>query len=204
MLKKHRITVTLYWTAIERDVEDKAYRMARLAKLGIDDEDKADKLESELSLTSEDMALLKRAMAEGLAEVVTTCRDYVWSKSHNGSNQTVGEEDVVLTLMMPVNFNLACVYSIGQAIHAYIVAKAMLEWFRYTVPSRFVEQQAICLAARKEIRTIINARVRSQRSGKGLLVLTGDESDTDSGTEGETDGIVYYKTTVDTNTDATT
>lgn len=204
MLKKHRITITLLWAAIERDVEDKAYRMARLAKLGIDDEDKADKLESELTLTSEDMALLKRAMAEGLGEVVTTCRDYVWSKSHKGSNQTVGEEDVVLTLMMPVNFNLAGVYSLGQAIHAYIVAKAMLEWFRYTMPSRFEEQQAVCLAARKEIRTIINARVRSQRGNKGLLVLTGADGENDGGTENAVDGAVYYKTTVETASDATT
>ena len=34
MVRKHKITVTLSWQSIESDVENKAYRMARLAKLG--------------------------------------------------------------------------------------------------------------------------------------------------------------------------
>lgn len=177
MLKKHRITIRLYWASLEKDVQDKAYRMARLAKLSVEDEDAADKLESELTLTAEDMAILKRAMAEGLAEVVTMCREYVWSKSHFSDDLTLGEDDVIIRLMMPVNFNLAGCLSIGHAIHAYIVAKAMFEWFRYTVPSRADEQAALCTAARKEIRTIINARVRAARKAQSLTVIVGDDND---------------------------
>lgn len=195
MLKKHKITVTLHWASIERDVEDKAYRMVRLARLGVSDDDAADKIESELSLSSEDMALLRRAMAEGLAEVITTCRDYVWSKSHASDDLTLGEGDVVIRLMMPANFNLAGCHSIGQAIHSYIVAKAMCEWFRYSIPARWEEQQAICAAVRKEIKTIITARVRSMRGSDGLEVLTGAETD---GGKTASKAPVYYDTNVET------
>lgn len=187
MLKKHRITVKLHWASIEKDVEDKAFRMARLAKLGVTDEDAADKLESELTLTSEDFAMLKRAMAEGLAEVATMCREYVWNKSHYSDDLTLAEGDVTIRLMMPVNFNLAGCLSIGHAIHAYIVAKAMYEWFRYTVPSRAEEQYAICTAARKEIRTIINARVRTARSGQSLTVIVGDGDNSGNGGDDDND-----------------
>lgn len=170
-MKKHRITITLNWESLNKDVQDKAYRMARLAKLGIENEAAADKLESELTLTDEDMSLLKRAMTQGLAEVVTMCREYVWNKSHTSDNKIIQATDVTITLMMPVSFNLAGCESIGHAIHSYIVGKAMLEWFRYTVPSRAAEQAEICAAAKKEIETIINARVRAMRSGESLTVI---------------------------------
>jgi len=172
-MKKHRITITLNWASINKDVQDKAYRMARLVKLGVENEAAADKLESELTLTDEDMSLLKRALTQGLAEVVTMCRDYVWSKSHLSDNSIIKEDNVKILLMMPVNFNLAGCESIGHAIHQYIVGKAMLEWFRYTVPTRSAEQAEICVAARKEIETIINARVRSMRQGESLEVIVG-------------------------------
>lgn len=173
-MKKHRITITLDWAALNRDVQDKAYRMARLAKLGVESEAAADRLESELSLTDEDTSLLRRAMTQGLAEVVTMCREYVWSRSHVSDNHIIKEDNLKLTLMMPMNFNLAGCESIGHAIHAYIIGKAMLEWFRYTVPARAAEQQEICAVARKEIETIINARVRTMRSGQSLTVIVGE------------------------------
>lgn len=176
MLKKHRVTITLDWASLNRDVQDRAYRMARLAKLGIDDDNKADKLESELTLTDEDMSLLKRAMSQGLAEVVTMCREYVWSKSHQSDNHIIKEDNLTIILMMPLNFNLAGCLSIGHAIHAYIVGKAMFEWYSYTVPARAAEQMTTCAAARKEIETILNARVRPMRSGQSLEVIVGEET----------------------------
>lgn len=174
-MKRHRITVKLNWNALNKDVQDKAYRMVRLTKLAVQDESAADKLESELTLTDDDMALLKRAMAQALAEVVTTCREYLWTKKHSSDNSTVGEESITLTLMMPSNWNLAGTESLGQMIHAYLVGKAMLEWFRYTVPQRAQEQDVICQQARKEIATILNARVREMREGESLEVIVGED-----------------------------
>lgn len=175
MMKRHRITVRLNWNALNKDVQDKAYRMVRLTKLAVEDEGAADRLESELSLTDEDMALLRRAMAQALAEVATMCRDYLWTKKHTSDNATVGEESITLTLMMPSNWNLAGTESLGQMIHAYLAGKAMLEWFRYTVPTRAAEQEAICQQARKEIGTILNARVREMREGESVEVIVGDD-----------------------------
>lgn len=190
-MKKHRITIRLNWASLNKDVQDKAYRMARLAKLGAEDSAAADRLESELTLTDEDMSLLRRAMTQGLAEVITMCREYVWSKSHTSNDYIISEDDVRITLMMPVNFNLAGCESIGHAIHAYIVGKAMLEWFRYTVPARAAEQQEICAAARKEIETIINARVRAMRGGESLTVIVGDDTETKV-------EMLYYEAVEDT------
>ena len=174
MTRKHKITVTLYWKSIESDVQNKAYRMARLAKLGVTDAAAADRLESEITLTEDDMVLLRRAMAQGLAEVVTMCGEYVWSTSHLSYNFTVKASNITLILMMPVNFNLAGCESLGQMIHAYIVGKAMTEWFRYTVPSRVAEQESLCAAARAEIMKIIHARVRMARGAQQVEVIVGD------------------------------
>lgn len=172
-IKKHKITVTLDWASLNKDVQDKAYRMARLAKLGVADQAAADRLESEISLGDEDMSLLKRAMAHGLAEVVTMCGEYVWNTSHTSDNYIIKDDDVTLTLMMPVNFNLAGCESLGQMIHAYIVAKAMSEWFRYTVPSRVEEQTVLCENARKEIQKILNARVKMLADVRTIETIVG-------------------------------
>ena len=174
MIKKHKITVTLDWASINKDVHDKAFRMARLAKLGAGDTAAGDRLESEITLGDEDMGLLKRAMAQGLAEVVTMCGEYVWSTSHTSDNYIIAAKDVTLTLMTPLNFNLAGCESLGQMVHAYIVAKALTEWFRYTVPARAAEQQALQDAAGKEIRKILNARVRLPGGMKTLQIIVGD------------------------------
>jgi len=170
-MKKHRINVLLDWQSIDKDVQDKAYRMTRLTKLGVQDETQADKVEHELTLSDEDMNMLRRALTQGLAEVITMCREYVWSKSHSSDNYIFKEENITIVLMMPLNYNLAGNLSLGKMIHKYIVGTAMLEWFRYTVPARAAEQQTICDQARKEILTIINARVRSMRDGESLTVI---------------------------------
>ncbi len=175
MIRKHKITVTLDWASINKDVQDKAYRMARLAKLGVDDATAADRLESEITLGDEDMSLLKRAMSQGLAEVITMCGQYVWNTSHTSDNYVIDSKDVTITLMMPINFNLAGCESLGQMIHAYIVAKAMTEWYRYTVPARAAEQQALQDGARNEIRKIINARVRLSGNVKAIEIIVGKE-----------------------------
>lgn len=175
-IKKHKITVTLDWASLNKDVQDKAYRMARLAKLGVADQAAADKWESEITLGDEDMSLLKRAMAQGLAEVVTLCGEYVWDTSHTSDNYIINDKDVTLTLMMPLNFNLAGCKSLGQMIHAYIVAKAMTEWYRYTVPTRVEEQLLLCENARREIRKILGARVRMLANVRAIEIIIGDDA----------------------------
>lgn len=174
-IKKHKITVLLDWASLNKDVQDKAYRMARLAKLGVADQVAADRLESEISLGDEDMSLLKRAMAQGLAEVVTMCGEYVWNTSHTSDNYIVKDKNVTLTLMMPVNFNLAGCESLGQMIHAYIVAKAMTEWYRYTVPARVEEQMLLCENARREIQKILGARVRMLTNVRTIEIIVGND-----------------------------
>lgn len=175
MIKKHKITVMLDWASINKDVQDKAFRMARLAKLGVEDSTAADRLESEITLGDEDMSLLKRAMSQGLAEVITICGQYVWNTSHTSDNYIIDGKDVIITLMMPINFNLAGCESLGQMIHAYIVAKAMTEWYRYTVPARAAEQQALQNEAKSDIRKIINARVRPLAGATTMQIIVGDE-----------------------------
>jgi len=175
-MRKHRITVKLNWASLNRDVRDKAFRMVRLSKLSVEDETAADKAESELTLTDDDMHMLRRAMTQGLAEVITMCHDYVWSQKHTSDNYIMSGNNATITLMMPFNFNLAGCESLGHAVHAYIVAKALLEWFRYTAPARAAEQQDICAAARSEILTIIHARAKVMRSGESLTVIIGNDT----------------------------
>lgn len=204
-IKKHKVQVVLDWASINKDVQDKAYRMARLAKLSIENPIAADKLESEITLNDEDMSLLRRAMTQGLAEIVTMCGEYIWNKSHVSDNYIIDSSNVTLTLMMPLNFNLAGCNSLGQMFHAYIVAKAMTEWYRYTNPTRVQEQQVLCEAARQEIMKIINARVRMLGGVKSVDVIVGETekpkvtmlyvTDNENIEEMPTDEAVIKKTT---------
>lgn len=174
-IKKHKIIITLDWASINKDVQDKAYRMARLAKLGVENPAAADKFESEISLTEEDMSLLRRAMTQAFAEIITMANQYVWSTSHISDNYLIQDDNLTIILMMPLNFNLAGTESLGQMIHAYIVAKAMLEWFRYTVPSRAQEQQLLADNAKAEILKILSARVRLLTKARTIELIVGPQ-----------------------------
>ena len=61
-------------------------------------------------------------------------------------------------------------------IHAYIVAKAMTEWYRYTVPTRVEEQLLLCENARREIRKILGARVRMLANVRAIEIIIGDDA----------------------------
>jgi len=190
MLKRHRITITLKWASIFKDITDKAYRMARLTKLGIDLSTESgqsaisQKIEGEISLSDEDMSLLKRAMREGLAEVVTMCDEYVWHKGHVSNDLNVkSDTDVTIVLMMPLNYNLAGNLSIGTQIHAYIVAKALGAWYTYTAltdkqVNGLNEQKELMQNARYNILDILAKRVRPVREGEGLTVIVDSTSGT--------------------------
>lgn len=170
-IERHKITITIDWSSLERDVTDKAARMALLSRLSASSEETGELLESELSLQDSDMDLLKRAMTQAFAEVVTMCREYMWGRSHASDNGIISDDTITLTLMMPPSWNLAGTESIGAMIHAYVVAKAMQEWYRYTAPSRWSEQQAEALLVRSEIGKILRARVRGVSSSKKKVTI---------------------------------
>lgn len=174
----HKITVKIDWETLWKDVQDKAYRMARLNKLAITDDAAAEKFESEVQLTDSDNDLLRRAMTQGLAEIVTMCRDYLWGDYHGSDNYLVRAGDITLVLMMPSNYNLAVgSEALGQLMHAYMVGKGLLEWFRYTAPSRFAEQQALCEEARNELRKALNSRQRLKANAGEVIIKDGGMSD---------------------------
>lgn len=175
-MMKHKITVTINWDAINKDINDKAFRMIKLQKLSAPKD--GDVIEGELSLTDDDMAMLRRAMSQALAEVVNICKSYVLSTDHTSNNYNIAAGNITLTLVMPLSWNLAGCYSLGQMMHSYIVSKALCEWFRYTAPDRMKEQAELYMSASKEIKDIINARTRPIAGGQQLDLIVG-ESTTD-------------------------
>lgn len=131
-MQKHKVTITLKWNSIMRDVKDKTSRISRLIKLGVNDEINSSIYEQELTLTLDDINIIKRAMVEAFSDVVAMCHEYLWHTTHTSDNLTFSDdEDIALTLIMPTNYNLAGNLALGRMMHKYIVASALKVWLNY-------------------------------------------------------------------------
>lgn len=172
MISKHKITVILNWIALEKDIRDKIYKSAKTARISTKDTVEADTIENIVSLKEEDTYMLKRSMTQSLSDVITMCGRYIWEKEHTADNNLMADGDIDITLMMPLNFNLAGCRSLGQAIHAYITSKTLSEWYRYTLPSKAEEHNALSELAKMEIKKILSARIKldSTRESKEIII----------------------------------
>ncbi len=147
---------------LDNDIRNKAYRLGRMS-----------------DIDTEDTGLLRRAMTEGVAEVVSMCGKYLWSKSHSSNNYLLDDCDMTIVLMMPMNFNLAGCASLGRMIHAYITAKVLADWCRYFSPNNMVTQQQLQEDARNRIRTILNGRTKVVRNVNEMVIVVGKANKSD-------------------------
>lgn len=155
-IRKHKITVKIDWRSLESDVQGKVYKAGK--QLGAD---------------AEDAALLRRAMTDGVAEVVAMCGKYMWSKQHQSDNYLLDDDTVTITLMMPMNFNLAGCASLGRMMHSYITAKAMTEWSKFFKPDMAEMHQAQQANARAEITRLLGSRVKMMRNVNEMVISVG-------------------------------
>ncbi len=116
------------------------------------------------SADEENREKILRSIKRAFAEVQTELGEYLNENGTETSNRHYdGSTDLVLNLVMPSNFNEAATTGVGEAVHAYLTASAIADW--YTVTNKADAEQYYALAAKhmELIRQTVSKRSRPIR-----------------------------------------
>lgn len=105
-----------------------------------------------------------RSIKKGFAEVKTELAEYLSESGLETNNANItAENDLVLNLTMPSNFNEAATAGIAEAIHDYLRNVAIAEWYLVTNKSDAAEYVALSGKALESIRKSVSKRSRPTR-----------------------------------------
>ena len=179
-MSRQNITITLTHGALERDVVDKTAKLAKLNKYAggdpneIGDDREAD---SQFGAVVPDEQFMVREFQNALSELCVEASKYMHAESANANdmlaktgsytykdpvtneNKTV-DSSFEVKFSFPANWNGAMATPLANIMHEYLVARCMVEWFRYTMPSQMQAQMGIAASARQDFKKALRARTR--------------------------------------------
>lgn len=110
---------------------------------------------------------LARAISDAISEVKVELSEYLEGKSSEADNliksQVENDAPVVLSFLLPSNFNSASAEALGSGIHGYIVGRAIYNWYRLAVPELAEACNAEAAAALVLAKSSLYKRIRPSR-----------------------------------------
>lgn len=108
-----------------------------------------------------------RSIKRGFAEVKTELAEYLDESGLVTSNAAIsGEEDLVLNLTMPSNFNEAATAGLSEAVHDYLKNVAVGDWYLVTNKEDAAEYVTLAQKSLESIRKSVSKRSRPARPDK--------------------------------------
>lgn len=163
-MAKKIFPITLYMSEIVYEVKNKTYITGRsrqeegnyeeVANMQVNDDD--ENMDEVLRSIGNAFATLKNKLSEYISETENTRIG-----TDNILLDATGE--LVVTLVMPSNFNLAAKDTIAAGMHQYIVDTAIGNWFDKTNKDDAEGYYTLAAANLNLIREAVNKRVRPRR-----------------------------------------
>lgn len=193
---KRTLTVPLQVKEMMHDIMNKAFLTGRSR------EDEATKnyasaSNMQASEDDEDSYQLRRSLTNAFANIKSLLGEYLDEDKSSSTNLIYGEIDkntvLTLTFRLPSNYNGASADSVGNGIHAYMVSRALSEWFAITDK----EDAADYAAQAQESLEITKRALYKRRRPSRPTYDDEDSQETTGGQEavgGLTDGAVAGET----------
>lgn len=128
--QKKAITVTIKIAWLLFDIMNETFLRGRTIQ------DKSNHKEVASMFASEDeenREKILRSIKKGMAEIKAELSEYLNESSCTADNLNYdGESDLILSLLMPSNFNSAATAGVGEAVHDYLKNLAIAEWYLVT------------------------------------------------------------------------
>lgn len=132
-MAKQTLTVTLYASELKYDVQNGTYltgRSRRTESNGGNDEEVAHMIAND---DEESINNILRSIGSAFGELKNKLSEYLTDETTTTSDKLIKEtDDLVITLLMPNNYNLATKEAVSAAAHDYIVNMATGKWFVIT------------------------------------------------------------------------
>lgn len=164
-MNRSNISVKLYMSELLFDVQNKTYLTGRSRQNGQNHEEVANMQAND---DDENLNQLTRSIQNAWSALKTKLSEYIVSNQSAGDNELQEEEEeLVVTLSMPTNYNHATVDTITAAMHQYVVNIATGDWFTITNKNDANDYVTLAAANIEQIREALNKRVRPTRRAAG-------------------------------------
>lgn len=162
-MAKKNLTITLYYSELIYDVQNKTYLTGKSREVGDNFEAVANMQAND---DDENKNQILRSIGSTISLLKTELSEYVVDDGNAASNILQVVEDnatLNLSLSMPSNYNNATRDTIAAAIHQFIVNTAIGDWFAITNKNDAADYYNAATSNIVEIREAINKRVRPTR-----------------------------------------
>jgi len=158
---KKTLTVTLYASELIYDIQNKTFLTGRSRRNGDNFEDVAHMQANDDEEVSNQIL---RSIGTAWSNLRTQLSEFVDEDGTTANNVLISQEDnIVITLLLPSNYNNGTRDAISANLHDFIVNYAIGEWFSITNKSDAADYISKCSANIINIRDAINRRVRPER-----------------------------------------
>lgn len=141
------------------DVQNKTYLKGR-SKTEID---AANRAYMQANNDDENLNQILRSIGGAYGSLKSELNEYINEETSSGNNILRDQEDIVIVLSLPNNFNEAAVEVISTGLHKYIVNTAIAEWFDLTDPNDSDRYTKLAAVNMDEVHDGINKRLRPER-----------------------------------------
>ena len=155
------ITITLNISEIIYDIQNKTYLTGRSAA---DGSNHAHIANMQANDDDENAAQILRSVTNAYAVLRNRFAEYSDTSENNGDNKSLEtEDDLLLTLNMPSNFNGNVVKTISESAHQFIVATAIADWFAITAKGETTDYSIVAGKALAVLEEALSKRTRPKR-----------------------------------------
>lgn len=162
-MAKQIVTITLYLPEIVFDIQNKTYITGRSRSTGNNFEEVAN---IQVNGDDENQEQILRTITDALATLRTRLSEYIVETQINLSAdnlQLSREDNVVVKLAMPTNYNITTRQQVASGCHRFIVSQSIAEWFTMTDKADAADYAALAAQAITDIREAISKRRRPVR-----------------------------------------
>ena len=158
---KKTINITLKMAEIIYDIQNKTYLTGRSLN---DGENHGHVANMQANDDEENAAQILRSVTSSYAVLRNRLAEFMDISEASVANDMIsGDEDIVVSLQMPSNFNTVVAQSIAEAAHQFIVAGAIADWFSITAKGETSDYSKAAEAAMKLLEESLARRLRPQR-----------------------------------------
>lgn len=159
-MAKKPVTITLYMSELIYDVQNKTYLKGR-SKTDASPDSVA---QMQANDDEENLNQLLRSIGNAYGSLKNKLSEHIEESTTTGNDVLQANENIVVTMKMPSNFNQAAVSVISTGLHKYIVNTAIADWFDLTSPNDAKRHNDIASESMAEVLEGINKRVRPLRT----------------------------------------
>ncbi len=185
-MPKQTLSFTLFINELLYDILLKAYALGEMAST----DDQAEQTAKIQELADENENIILRSIGKSYANLLSHLSEYLAEEGYTADNVLYAKtrekilngvysyggkmitteegetenNDINISLRVPLNFNKAAKNDIAQSAHAYIVDNALAEWFSIAAKTEAETYASLASADLMRLVTALNKRIRPART----------------------------------------